>query len=78
MNNWHTEYMAEYRRQQILEDVEHIRLENSTRSVHPYRPSLFTRTMYNLANWMIHTGKELRKRYEIPAVNCNKTGSFAH
>jgi hypothetical protein len=36
--------------------------------------------MYNFANWMIATGKQLRKRYEIPTVDCSKTRteSFAH
>jgi hypothetical protein len=36
--------------------------------------------MYNFANWMILTGKQLRKRYEIPAVDCSKTRteSFAN
>lgn len=78
MNNWHTEYMAEYLRQEILEEAEHIRMEAAALSVHMYRPRFFARTMYNFANWMIFTGKELRKRYEVPAVNCNKTKSFAH
>jgi hypothetical protein len=36
--------------------------------------------MFNFANWMIATGKRLRKRYEIPAANCGPTHSkhFAH
>jgi hypothetical protein len=35
--------------------------------------------MFNIANWMIATGRQLRKRYEIPAVDCNQSpsGSFA-
>jgi hypothetical protein len=78
MNNWQNEYMAEYHRQEILEEAEHIRLEEMSLTSRVYRTSFFSRTMFNLANWMISTGKELRKRYEIPAVNCNKTGSFAH
>jgi hypothetical protein len=78
MNNWQNEYMAEYHRQEILEEAEHIRLEEMSLTSRVYRPSFFSRTMFNLANWMISTGKELRKRYEVPAVNCNKTGSFAH
>ncbi|HEX9332743.1 MAG TPA: hypothetical protein VF896_12695 [Anaerolineales bacterium] len=79
MNNWQNEFMAEYRRQEILDEVEKIRLEKLTVSSRVYRPRLFERTMFNFANWMISTGKQLRKRYEVPAVNCNHppTGSFA-
>ncbi len=79
MHNWQNEFMAEYRRQEILDEVEKIRLEKLTVSSRVYRPRLFERTMFNFANWMISTGKQLRKRYEVPAVNCNHppTGSFA-
>jgi hypothetical protein len=80
MNNWNNEYMAEYHRQEILDQVEQIRLEKLTVTSRVYRPRLFERTMFNFANWMISTGKQLRKRYEIPAVDCSKArkGSFAH
>lgn len=80
MNNWHIEFLAEYHRQQILEDVEQIRLEMLAVRSRVYRPGMFERTMFNFANWMISTGKQLRRRYEVPAVNCSKppTGSFAH
>ena len=80
MNNWHNEYMAEYHRQQILEEVEQIRLERLVIKSRVYRPRLFERSMFSFANWMITTGRQLRKRYEVPAVNCNnpQTGSFAH
>ena len=80
MNNWHDEYMAEYHRQEILDQVEQIRLEKLTVSSRVDRPRFFNRTMFNFANWMISTGKELRKRYEIPSVDCSKSqpGSFAH
>jgi hypothetical protein len=79
MNHWHNEYMAEYRRQEIIRESKQIRLEKTALASHVYRPSLFTQTMFNLANWMIATGKKLRKRYEAPTVNCNNspTGSFA-
>ena len=80
MNNWQNEFMAEYHRQRILEEVEQIRLERLALKSRVYRPRFFERTMFNFANWMIVTGKQLRKRYEVPAVNCNNppTGSFAH
>jgi hypothetical protein len=79
MNNWHNEFMAEYHRQDILEEAEQIRLEKLVITSRVYRPRFFARTMFNFANWMISTGKQLRKRYEVPAVNCGNspTGSFA-
>ena len=80
MNSRHDEYMAEYHRQEILNQVEQIRLEKIALKSHVYRPGVFERTMFNFANWMISTGKHLRKRYEIPTADCNNspTGSFAH
>lgn len=78
MNHWHVEFMAEDHRQEILKEVEHIRLEKLALQSRVYRPGLFARTMFSFANWMISAGKQLRKRYEIP-VHCNdsRTGSFA-
>jgi hypothetical protein len=80
MNSWHDEFMAEYHRQEILDQVEQIRLEKLAVATRVYRPRFFERTMFNFANWMISTGKQLRKRYEIPTVDCSKshTGSLAH
>jgi hypothetical protein len=78
MNNWHNEFMAEYHRQDILKQVEHIRLEELAVKSRVYRPGFFARTIYNFANWMISTGKQLRKRYEVPCVDCPApTRSFA-
>lgn len=79
MNNWHTEFMAEYQRQGILEEMEQIRIEKSVLHSRVYRPGLFERTMFNFANWMISTGNRLRKRYEVPVACCSQppTGSFA-
>lgn len=86
MYSWHDEYMAEYHRQEILDQVEQIRLEKLAVASRVYRPHFFDRTMFNFANWMISTGKQLRKHYtqsspvdEIPAVDCSpsQTGSLA-
>jgi hypothetical protein len=78
MNNWHNEFMAEFHRKALLDDAEHIRLVNLAIQSRVYHPGLFTRTMFNLANWMISTGKGLRKRYENPNMNCthSPSGSF--
>jgi len=80
MNQFQDEYNAEFNRQRIHNDFKQIRLEQSAMRSQAYKPGRFTRMMFNFANWMISTGKQLRKRYEIPAVNCNKSPSkgFAH
>jgi hypothetical protein len=79
MNHWHNEFMAEVHRQDILKEVEQIRLEKLATHSRVYRPGLFERTMFTFANWLISTGKQLRKRYEVPCVDCPTTsGSFAH
>ncbi len=80
MNNWQNEFMAEYHRQEILEEAEQIRLERLALRSRVYRPRVFERTMFNFANWMISTGKQLRRRYEVPSAGCNHphTGSLAH
>jgi hypothetical protein len=70
--------MAEYHRQEILQQAEHIRLEEMALQSQVYHPGLFARTMFSFANWMISTGKQLRKRYEVPCADCPApTGSFA-
>ncbi len=73
MNNWHTEFMAEFDRQHILEQAEQIRLESLATRSRLYRPGLFERTMFHFANWMISAGSQLRKRYEVPAVPCSSS-----
>ncbi len=80
MNNWQNEFMAEYHRQDILKEAEHIRLEKLVLQPRANCPTLFERTLFTFANWMISRGKQLRKRYEAPAVNCSNspTGSFAN
>jgi hypothetical protein len=81
MNHWQNEFIAEYRRQEILNEAEQIRLGRAGIQVQSrvYRPRFFERSMFNFANWMISTGKQLRKRYEVPGVNCNhpSTESYA-
>ncbi len=67
MNNWQGEFMAEYDRQRILQEVEQIRLEKLAHKSGASRPRLFARGMINFGNWMIAAGKRLRKRYEISA-----------
>jgi hypothetical protein len=70
MNNWHNEFMAEYRRQELLQEAEQIRLEKLALESGIRCPNRFERTMIAFANWMISKGKQLRKRYEAPAINC--------
>lgn len=72
MNSWPNESMAECHRRRILEEVKQIHLENLALKSRVYRPLVFGRAIFNFGNWLISTGKQLRKRYEIPdqeAVN---------
>jgi hypothetical protein len=80
MNYFQDELTAEYNQQKIQNELKQIRLEQFALQSHPYRPGRFERTMLTFANWMIATGKQLRKRYEIPVTNCNHSPSkgFAH
>ena len=75
MNFYQDERTAEYNRQRIVEQFEQLQLEKLASQSRVYRPTLFTRSMYNFANWMISTGKQLRRRYEMPAVNCSHSPS---
>lgn len=65
MNNRQSEFLAEYDRQCILQEVEQIRLEKLAARSHP---RLFTWIMAQVGNWMIGTGRKLSKRYEVPVV----------
>lgn len=65
MNSWPNELLAEDHRRQILREVEQIRLEKFAQKAHMDRPRAFERMMFNMANWMISTGKRLHKHYEI-------------
>ena len=80
MNPWQIELMAEYQRRQSWELKKQIRLEEMAHHARVHHPGIFERSMFKFANWMISTGKQLRKRYEVPAVNCShpSTESYAH
>ena len=71
MNYFQDEQTAEYNRQRIHTELKQIRLEQLALRSRAYKPGRFERMMFNFANWMISTGKQLRKRYEVPVVNCN-------
>lgn len=79
MIDWKDIYMAEQHRQQLLEEAEQVRLEKLALESQARCPNQFERALLKFANWMISRGRQLRKRYEIPAVNCKNspTGSFA-
>ena len=79
MNYFQDEQTAEYNRQRIAEAFQQIRLEQIALKSRAYQPGRFARLMFNFANWMISTGKQLRKRYEIPAANGQtQSKRFAH
>jgi hypothetical protein len=57
MNHWQNEFMAEYHRQELLAEAEQIRLEKLALESRKSCPTLFERTIFAFANWMISTGK---------------------
>jgi hypothetical protein len=78
MNYFQDEHTAEYNRQQIAEAFHQIRLEQFALKSRVYQPGRFGRLMFSFANWMISTGKRLRKRYEIPDCTPAPSKRFAH
>jgi hypothetical protein len=77
MNHWQIEYTAEYHRQQILEEVEHIQLEKLALESRVRCPNRIELTILRFANWMISRGRQLRKRYELTAVHCGNPTRIA-
>ena len=80
MNHWHIEKMAEYHREDLLNENKQIRLVELALKSRLHKPGLFTRLMHGFASWMILKGKELHQRYEIPTEHSHQTpsSSFAH
>ena len=80
MNHYQDEFTAEYNRQRIKDEIKQIRLEQLALKSQMHKPGPFARIMFNFANWIILTGKRLRKRYEIVVVNSSQSPSnrFAH
>lgn len=80
MNHYQDEFTAEYNRQRIKDEIKQIRLEQLALKSQVHKPGLLARMMFNFANWMISTGRQLSKRYEIAAVNSSHSSSnrFAH
>ena len=79
-NHLRDEQTAAFYRERTRAEIKQIRLEQLALKSQPYKPGRYERTMFNFANWMIATGKQLRKRYEAPVANCNKSHfkGFAH
>jgi hypothetical protein len=78
MNYFQDEQTAEYNRQRIAEAFQQIRLEQLAVKSRVYPPDRFARLMFNFANWMISTGRQLRKRYEISDCTPSTSKHFAH
>lgn len=64
MNHWHLESIAELHRQEILLEMNKIRLEKEvTRFL---QPGQFARTMVSVGSWMVAFGERLQARYAGP------------
>jgi len=80
MNNWTNEYMAEYRRQDLIKESEQIRTEDLAPELKEYKPGKFARIIHSFAGWMILTGIKLHALYELPAAHSHHvpSNSFAN
>lgn len=79
MNYHQDELTAQYNRDKVREDFNQIKIEKRINRARMQKPNLYTRTMHNFSSWMISTGKELHKRYELPTAHSHQspTSSFA-
>jgi hypothetical protein len=79
MNHWHMEVMAELHRRELEREMEGIYIVEQVLARRVHRPAWFAVRMFGLANWMIATGKQMRRRYETPALGCEheRTRSYA-
>jgi hypothetical protein len=80
MNYHQDEFTAQYNRDKVREDFNQIRVEKQLAKSRVRKPSLYIRTMHSLSSWMISTGKELHKRYELPTTHSHQStsSSLAH
>ena len=75
MNHWHLDALAEATRKEVLRELDIIRREEPPARANIRPARWYANTMYGLGVWMIDTGKQLRRRYEVPAVGCSRLPS---
>ena len=51
--------------QRMIEEARIVRLIRESRVD---QPGIFERTMFKLANWMISSGRQLQRRYDVSSV----------
>ncbi len=66
MNHFHLEQMAEYRRQQIIEDMKQIRLEKLAQEAGQPKTNHWRLGLIRLADWLITIGKRLHQEFDPP------------
>ena len=71
--------LAEEHRQEILNEMDHIRLEEQALKAREFHPNLFTRSMQKFGVWLIKVGEELVCRFQTPdSKPCAQTRSYAN
>jgi hypothetical protein len=78
MNIWQNELLVDCHRQDVVQDMQQIHLENYALKSRVYHPGVFERTMFRFANWMISAGKRLRARYEVPTFDGGNSPAAVH
>jgi len=61
MNNQFPEWMSEYNRQKVLDEINSIRLEEEARKTGKPKRRWLAQNLSGLGDWMISKGEKLRK-----------------
>jgi len=75
MNHWQIEIESKLHRDELENQMKAIRLEEQALRSKAHQPAWYERSLYRLANWMIATGKQLRRRYEKSDSNSRDLSS---
>jgi hypothetical protein len=81
MNPLMEDYSLEEQRKELARELADIRMQEKALNGRAHRPSLFTRTMQRLGQWLIVRGEKIVKRYEVPSNGTKSKSSnhrFAH
>ncbi len=66
MNHFQLERLAEYHRQELIEDMQQIRLEKLAREANQPRANLLRLGLMHLADWLIAAGRQLHQEFDPP------------
>ena len=68
MNHWQYEQYKRINEDDHQRMIEEARIVRLIRASRVDQPSIFEQTMFKLANWMISSGEQLQRRYDISSA----------